>query len=135
MTERHSWVPYVAVAAGTAYLLKAVLIIATENTISEGAMAILYLGALVLAVAAAIGAGLRQRRGRRTLVAVAGVLGLLAFVMMGSDLVAPAFEAMSDAPWVGDEGPVGLLGAVLIGLGVRGRSGAEDGPARVSPAT
>jgi hypothetical protein len=135
MTERHSWVPYVGVVAGAVLLLKAVLIIGSENRVSEGAMAVLYLGGMVLALAACIGAGMRQRKGRRTLVAVAACFGLLAFVMVLSDAVAGVFAALSDAPWVGDEGPVGLLGVVLIGLSARARGTGRQAPAIVGAAT
>ena len=47
---------------------------------------------------------------------------LVAYVIALSEVVAIPFEAMSDAPWVGDEGPVGVLGAVLLLLGARGRA-------------
>ena len=135
MTERHSWVPYVGVAAGAVLLLKAVLIIASENRVSEGAMAVLYLGGMLLALAACIGAGLRRRKGRRTLVAVAASFGLVAFVMVLSDAVAGILAGLSEPPWVGDEGPVGLLGVVLIALSARARGAGRETSVIVGAAT
>ncbi len=119
MTKNHDWVPYVTVAAGAALLLKAVLIIASENEVSTDATTVLYLAGLLLAVAAAVGAGLRQREGRRTLVGVGCVVGLLAFVMVLSDGLSGVFGIFSDAAWVGDEGPIGALGVALLVLGAR----------------
>lgn len=135
MTERHTWVPYVAVVAGALLLLKAVLIIGSGNEISEGAMAVLYLGGLLLGLAAAVGAGLRQRKGRRTLVGAGAAFGLLLFVMVLTDGLAGLFSVFSDAEWVADEGPIGLLGVILLALGARAHSARSDGPALVGAAT
>ena len=118
----HDWAPYAAVIAGTALLMKAVLIIGSGNDIADGLTGTLYLGGLLVALAAAIGAGLRSRRGRRTVVGVGCVVLLLAYVMMLSDGVGELFAMTSDAPWVADEGPVGVLGVVLLLLGARARS-------------
>lgn len=118
----HSWAPYAAVVGGAALLLKAALIIGSGNDVADGLTGALYLGGLLLAVVAAIGAGLRWRRGRRAIVAVGLVLLLLAYVMVLSDAVGPLFELVSDEAWVGDEGPIGLLGLVLLGLGARSRA-------------
>lgn len=130
MDAPHSWVPYVAVAAGAALLIKAVVIIGSGGE-EPGVTGLLYLGGLMLALAAAVGAGLRARRGRRALVGIGAVLGLAAFVMVLSDALQPAFELVSDAPWVLDEGPIGLLGVVLLALGARGRTAAERTPVAV----
>jgi hypothetical protein len=135
MTERHTWVPYVGIIAGALLLLKAALIIGSENRVSEGAMAMLYLGGILLAVVACVGVGLRQRRGRRTLAGVGSVLAVLAFVMVLSDGVAGIFAAMSDAPWVGDEGPVGLLGLLLVLAFSRLQAGARTSGTAVRAAT
>lgn len=117
-----SWPAYAAVVAGAALLLKAVLIIGSENAVAEGPMTALFLGGLLLALAAAIGCGLQQRRGRRALTAVGLSLAVVFYVIGLSDGVGSAFAQLSDAPWVGDEGPVGLLGVVLLALGARGRA-------------
>ena len=116
----HSWVPYVAVAAGAALLVKAVVIIGSGGE-EPGVTGVLYLGGLLLALAAAVGAGLRARRGRRALTGVGLSLLVVAWVVALSDAVAPLFEVISDAPHVADEGPVGLLGAVLLAIGAARR--------------
>ena len=121
MDAHHSWVSYVAVAAGAALLVKAVVIIGSGGE-EPGVTGLLYLGGLLLALAAAVGAGLRARRGRRALTGVGLCLALVAFVVVLSDALAPVFEALSDAPWVADEGPVGVLGAVLLALGALSRT-------------
>jgi drug/metabolite transporter (DMT)-like permease len=124
---KHSWVPYAAVAAGAVLLLKAVLIFGAQGDDFGAVTGVLYLAGLLLALAAAIGFGLQQRRGRRTLVAVAGVVALVAWVIGVGDLTAPAFESVfGDEAYVGDEGPIGLLGVVLLALGARGRLGSRE---------
>jgi hypothetical protein len=112
---RHTWVPYAAITAGAMLLIKAVLIIGSEDSIADAPMVTLYFGGIAVALAAAIGAGLRARRGRRTLVAVGLSVALVLFIITG--LGGPVFAAMSDAAWVEDEGPIGLLGLILIALG------------------
>lgn len=120
-TTPHSWVPYAAVAAGAALLIKAVAIVGSEDQVSSGAMVGLYLGGLLVGLVAAVGAGLRARRGRRTLVGVGLAFLLVAYTMVLSDGVGELFAITSDAPWVADEGPVGLLGLVLLVCGARAR--------------
>lgn len=112
-----------AIAAGAALLLKAVLIISNGAGDFGGvATTVMYLGGLILALVAAVGFGLNQRVGRRSLVAIGAVVLLILWVMGISDLTAPVFEAaIGDEVYVGDEGPVGLLGALLIALGARAR--------------
>jgi hypothetical protein len=78
-------------------------------------MVALYFGGIAVAHAAANRAGQRARRGRRTHVADGLCVALILFIMSG--LGGPVFAAMSDAAWVEDEGPIGLLGLILIGLG------------------
>jgi len=130
MNNRHSWAAYAAVAGGAALLLKAVLIIASEDTVADGPMVVLYLGGILLGLAAAIGTGLRQRRGRRAGTALGLCLLIVAFVMVLSDGIESAFKVISDAPWVVDEGPIGLLGVILLALGARSRVGERE-PATV----
>jgi hypothetical protein len=114
-TTRHAWVPYAAIAAGAMLLIKAALIIGSEDRIADAPMVALYFTGIAVGVAAAIGAGLRCRRGRRVVVAVGLSIALILFIMSG--LSGSLFGAMSDAPWVEDEGPIGLLGLILISLG------------------
>ncbi len=59
-TTRHRWVAYAALTAGAILLAKASLIILSGNTVSESAMAVLYLLGLLVGIVAAVGVGLRQ---------------------------------------------------------------------------
>jgi len=115
-TSKHTWVPYAAIAAGAGFVLKFVLIIITEDKVDTAA-AVLYLGSLLIAIAAAIGAGLRARHGRRAIVAVALSVGVVAYIMGLGDLLKPLFEAFSDKQYVIDEGMIAVLGVVLLALG------------------
>ena len=125
----HRWVPYVAVAAGAAYVLKVAVIWGSDDTASETLTGVLYIGGLLLGIAAGIGAGLRQRRGRRAVVAVALPVLLVAWVMGLGDTLKPVFEAFSDAEHVAVEGPLLLLGLVLLGLGARAGLSGDREPA------
>ncbi|MFN2539180.1 MAG: hypothetical protein ABR549_13675 [Mycobacteriales bacterium] len=118
---RHTWVPYAAIVAGALLLLESVLVIASEDSLPDAPLIAMLDAGWLLALAAAIGVGRRQRRGRRALVALGLAVALVAYVIGFSEVVGMAFEAMSDAPWVADEGPLGVLGAVLLLLGARGR--------------
>lgn len=116
----HSWVPYVAITAGAALLLKVVLIIASEDTVADGITGPLYLGSMLLGLAAALGAGLRRPR-RRALAAVGFCVAFVLYVIAFSDAMKPLFESFSDKAYVIDEGPLGLLGLALLALGARAR--------------
>ena len=115
----HRWVPYVAVAAGAAYVLKVALIWGSDDTASDAVVGALYISGLLLGIAAGVGAGLRQRRGRRALVGTALPLLLVAWVMGLGDYLQPVFARFSDAEHVAVEGPLLLLGLVLLALGAR----------------
>jgi hypothetical protein len=118
----HSWVPYAAIAAGASLLVMTVLVFATEDKVSDATAAPFYLAGLLLAVAAAIGAGLRSRPGRRLLIAVPLVVLIVAWAMGLGDFTTPVFEALfGDKKYVGDQGPIGLLGVVLLALGARAK--------------
>lgn len=118
---RHAWVPYVAVISGSILLLKAALIIGSNNQLGDGPLTPpLYLAGVLLGLAAAVGAGLRARRGRRALVAVGLSAAFVLFIIAG--ISGPLFGAMSDAEWVEDEGPIGLLGLIVLLLGARARA-------------
>lgn len=125
----HRWVPYVAVAAGAAYVLKVALIWGSDDTANDAVVGVLYLGGLLLGIAAGIGAGLRQPRGRRAVVAVALPVLLVAWVMGLGDLLKPVFGAFSDAEHVQVEGPLLVLGLVLLALGARARLSGDREPA------
>lgn len=121
--RRHTWVPYVGAAAGACLLLKAVLIIGSDNAVGDGPMAILYLLGLLLGAVAAVGAGLRRDRvAVRIAIALTGVVALMLWIMGLGDALKPVVALVSDAPHVKDEVPVGLAGAVLLALSWRGWS-------------
>lgn len=116
-TRRHAWVPYVGAAAGSALLLKAVLIIASGNAVGDGPMAVLYLLGLLLGAAAAVGAGLRRDRlALKLAVGAGGVLALLLWIVGVGDSLKPLVALVSDAEHVQVEVPVALAGAALLGL-------------------
>ena len=119
-TTKAAWPAYVAVVAGGALLLHAGLVIGTEDEMTDAVTVTLYLGGVLLAITAAIGAGLRRRRGLRTVTAVGLVVLLVAWVMGVGDLLTPIFEAFKDEDYVGDAGPIGLLGLLLVVLGLYG---------------
>jgi hypothetical protein len=119
-THRYPWVPYAAIVGGALLLVESALVIGSEDSLADGPMVALFDLGHLLALAAAIGVGLQQRRGRRALVAVGLSVALVAYVIAFSEVVGMAFEAMSDAPWVQDEGPIGVLGVVLLALGALG---------------
>lgn len=120
---KHSWVPYAAIASGASLLVMTVLVFATEDKVSEAAAVPFYFAGVLLAVAAAIGAGLRARPGRRALVGIGLTVLVIAWVMViGDVLTESAFEAMFDGQeYAGDQGPLGLLGAALVALGARAK--------------
>jgi hypothetical protein len=114
---RHTWVPYVGAVAGAALLLKAVLIVGSGNAVGDGPMAVLYLLGVLLGVVAAVGAGLRRDRiGTRIATAAGGALLLLAWITGLGDGLKPLVALASDAEHVQVETPIGLAGAVLLGL-------------------
>ena len=120
---KHSWVPYAAIAAGASLLIMTVLVFATEDKVSEAAAVPFYFTGLLLALAAAVGAGLRARPGRRALAGVGLTLLVIAWVMFIGDLLTEsAFEAMFDhKQYAGDQGPLGILGLALLALGARAK--------------
>lgn len=121
--SRHTWVPYVAATAGSALVLKGTLIIATDNAVSEDAMAVLYLGGLALGLVAAVGAGLRRRGWLRSLAVGAGSALLLATWILGlGDFLKPVVGLVSDAEHVQVEVPVVLAGIALLVLALRARA-------------
>ena len=121
-TSTSSWPAYLAVLAGGAMLLHAVLVIGSEDEMTDAVTVTLYLGGLAVALIAAISMGVTARRGRRALIAIASPILIVAWVMGIGDLLTPVFEAFKDEEYVGDAGPIGLLGVVLIVIGARARS-------------
>jgi hypothetical protein len=122
-TSTRSWPAYLAVLAGGALLLHAVLVIGTGDEMSDAVVVTLYLGGMVVAIAAAIGMGVTARKGRRALIAIAFPVFLVVWAMGLGDLLTPLFEAFKDEEYVGDAGPIGLLGVFLIVLGLARSAG------------
>lgn len=130
---RHTWVPYIAGLAGAALLIKATLIIAgNPSSDADGIFAVLYLSGIALAVAAAIGTGLRRRGvGARIGVAIGLSVLVIAWIMGLGDLLKPVIGVFSDAQRVKDEVPIGIAGVVLLTLAYLGYS--RDQKAAVQP--
>ena len=121
-TPRHTWVPWVAALAGAAFTLKVVLIFASGNELPGGPLAVLYLSGLALGIAAAVGAGLRQRGALRSVgVGLGSVLLLVLWIMGFGDALKPVVGLVSDTTYVKDEVPVLLAGLVLLALAWRAR--------------
>jgi hypothetical protein len=121
--SRTRWVPYVAAAAGACLVVKGSLIIASGNAVSETPMAVLYLAGLALGLAAAIGAGFRQR-GLLPGLAVGGggCVLLLAWIMGIGDTLKPVVGVVSDAEHVQVEVPIVMAGLALLLLALRARA-------------
>jgi drug/metabolite transporter (DMT)-like permease len=112
------WVPYATVAAGASLVLMSAVVFASRSDGPDWAV-VPYLLGLALALAAAIGYGVSRRRGRRTVTAV-GLSALVVLWAMGiGDLLTPVFEVFSKEDYVGDQGPIALMGVVLLVLGAR----------------
>lgn len=118
--QRPSWVPYAAIAAGAGFLLMSALVFATEDEIGSSA-AVIYLASIVLALAAAVGHGIRTGGGRGAMVAVGLCVAVIAWCMGVGDLLTPLFEQISKKEYVSDQGPIALLGLVLVAVGARAR--------------
>lgn len=114
--RRHTWVPFVAAAAGAVLVLKATLVMATDDGVPTAA-GVLYLLGLLLGVVSAVGAGLRRRAvGARFAVALAGVLLLLVWVMALGDALKPVVGLATDSEAVQAEVTIALAGIGLLTL-------------------
>lgn len=134
-TARHTWVPYVAAAAGAVLALKAVLVMATDDAVPS-AMGVLYLLGLLLGLVAAVGAGLRQRGWPRSLGVGFGAAVLLVMWIMGlGDALKPVIGAVTDSEHAKAEVPILLAGLVLLGLAWRARARDLELPGDVREAT
>ncbi len=121
--SHHTWVPYVAAAAGGCLVAKGTLIIASGNTVGDAPMAVLYLAGLALGLVAAVGAGLRQSGLLRRLAVGSGSALLLVMWIMGlGDLFKPVFGVFSDAEHVRVEMSVVVAGLALVLLALRARA-------------
>jgi hypothetical protein len=117
---KNSWVPYVAIAAGAVLITKAVIIISSDDEVLTATTGWMHLIGLLLALVAAVGYALGRDR-HRALVGVGLVVALVAWVMGIGDLLTPVFEIFSDSDYLGDEGPLAVLGLVLLALGARAK--------------
>ncbi len=118
---RHTWVPYVAAAAGAVLALKAVLVTATDDT-APTTFAVMYLLGLLLGVVAAVGAGLRQRGWPRGVaVGTGGVVLLVLWIMGLGDALKPVVRLATDDVNAANEVPILLAGLVLLALAWRAR--------------
>ena len=115
-----SWVPYVAIAAGAVLLVKAVIVISSDDEVLTDTTAWMYLAGVILALVAAVGYALGRTR-HRTLVGVGVVLAMVAWLIGVGDLLTPAYELFSDSDYFGDEAPIAILGLVLLALGARAK--------------
>lgn len=121
-SARHTWVPYAAAAAGAVLSLKAVLVVATDDG-APGAVGALYLLGLLLGLAAAGGAGLRQRGAARGIAVGLGAAVLLVLWVMGlGEALESVVAAVTDDEHAPVEAPILLAGLVLLGLAWRARA-------------
>lgn len=112
---RHTWVPYVAAASGASLLVVATLDMATRGRLASSTFVPVYLTGLALAVAAAVGTGLRRSSTlSRVGVAVGLVLGVAAWIMAVGDMLTPLTDLVSKSEYVGDDVPIALLGAGVL---------------------
>jgi hypothetical protein len=118
---RHTWVPYVAAASGAALVVSATLDLATRGELSSTAFVIPYLTGIALAIAAAIGTGLRRSSTpQRVGVAAALTLGVVAWIMAVGDALGPVVELVSKAEYVTENVPIAALGIVVLVAAYRG---------------
>lgn len=133
---RHTWVPYVAAAAGTALLVKGSLGAWRGESTPDTAMAVLYLGGLLLGVVAAAGVGLRQRGLLRGLAVGGGVAAALVLWIIGlGEVLEPVVGVLTDVRHTQEEVPVAVagLGLLLLAWLTRERdAGARSGRAAVA---
>jgi hypothetical protein len=121
-TVHHGWVPYAAIAAGAGLVLMPALVIGTRDEMLQAPTTVLYLGSVVVALAAAVGTGLRAQRGRRALVAVVLCFAVIAWVMALGDLFKPLLSVFGDEDYLLENGPIAMLGLALLLLGARART-------------
>lgn len=120
---QHTWVPWVAALAGAALTLKIVLIATSGDELSDTPFAVLYLGGLVLGLAASVGVGLRQRGALRSIGLGGGSAVLLLSWIMGlGEVLEPLVGLVTSSTTAAEEAPILLAGLVLLGLAWRARA-------------
>ena len=116
-TPRHTWVPWVAALAGTAFTLKVLLIAAAGDGISDTPFAVLYVTGLALGLVACVGVGLRQRGALRSVGLGLGSAVLLVMWIMGlGDVLKPVIGLVTDSTTAKDEVPILIAGLALLAL-------------------
>lgn len=124
---------WAALISGAALVVKVVHIFATDgsDSILQG---VLYLGGILMSIVAAagVGAAYGSTRPKRIGLGVLTFFGFVFFLMMLSDGVGAAIDAIVDAPaYVADEFPIALAGAAWLVIGYKLLNEAER-PTRVA---
>lgn len=112
---------WAALIAGAALVVKVAHIFAVDGS-EYMLQGILYLGGIALGIPAAIGVGASYGSTipRKVALGFLAFFGFVFFIMMLSDAVGGAIEAVVDAPaYVGDEVPVALAGIAWLAVGYR----------------
>ena len=107
--------------AGAALLIKVAHIFVLDGA-EQPIQGVLYLGGIVLTIAAAAGVGARygSRALTKTLLGFGAFFAGVFFLMMLSDGVKAAIQAVADVPeYVATEIPVALMGLVWLVVGYR----------------
>lgn len=112
---------WAALITGAALVVKVAHIFATDG--SEATLhGVLYLGGIVVGIlgAAGVGAAYGSTRARKVGLGVLTFFGFIFFLMMLSDGVGAAIDAVLDAPaYVADEFPIALAGAAWLVIGYK----------------
>ena len=124
---------WAALIAGAALVVKVAHIFATDgsDSILQG---VLYIGGILMGIlaAAGVGAAYGSTRPKKIGLGVLTFFGFVFFLMMLSDGVGAAIDAIVDAPaYVADEFPIALAGAAWLVIGYKLLNKAER-PTRVA---
>lgn len=114
--RRHPWVPVVAVLAGTALLVKGLVSAVQGDAAPDTAMAVLYLGGLLLGVTAAVGAGLRRGGWSGAALGAGLAVLLVAWIMGLGESLEAVIGTVTDDRAAQEELPIALAGVVVLAL-------------------
>ena len=123
------WGAIAAMVAGAALVLKVTFIFVTDGNASDSITAALYIGGYLIPLFAAAGIAAKFASRWFTRVGVwFGVFLLHAmYITMLSDGVKGLINAVADVPtYVGDEGPVALIGLVWLVVGYKLFAGPKE---------
>lgn len=115
---------WAALLAGAALLVKVAHIFVVDGKESP-IQVVLYLGGILIGMVAAAGVGARYgaTRGKKILIAFAAYFAFIFFLMVLSDAVGAAIDALADVPqYVSDEAPIALAGIAWLVVGYKLRS-------------